>query len=95
MSELTRDSQAASEPQVRSSALLAGATVQLRDKREYWKAFVLVDGMELHGHGHTPAIALAELACRIDNWMHAFDAPANDQAHPTAAGGTGGSQKGL
>ena len=59
------------------SALLAGATVHLRDKREYWKAFVLVDGMELHGHGHTPAVALAELACRIDNWMHALDAPAN------------------
>lgn len=80
MPELTRDSQAANEPQVRSSTLLAGATVHLRDKREYWKAFVMVDGMQLHGHGHTPAIALAELACRIDNWMYAFDAPANAPA---------------
>lgn len=65
----------------RSSDLLAGATVHLRDKREYWMAYVLVDGMELQGHGHTPAIALAELACRIDNWMNAMNQESsNEQA---------------
>lgn len=62
---------------VRSDALLAGATVHLRRKECGWRAFVVVDDAQLSGDAHSPAMALVALGHKIDNWAHAFDAPAN------------------
>lgn len=70
---------------VSSAGLLSGATIQIRQKEWGWRAFAVMDGQNIMGDATTPALALCDLAVRLDNWQRSFDSD-NTQLNVTDEG---------